>query len=1797
MKKRVISWLLCLALCLSMLPVAALAEDVQKPEGPAPSMNEPEAEEKETLAPKPEEQPEENPTEEPEQKEPEQEPKQEQEESPIEQPEKEPEAENQPELMTVGNLFIPLAGETPSYTVGDILAERDGAEIGDKGIIGEEIRIRVIISGLDDVQKFGTLLKSISISIDDTLYPVSGGRDGDGPRYVYCDFKPTEENHSVTFSISGTDIVKTRELTFAKCQHPDINNGNTCSQCGAALVAELTAGASSSATYYETLSEALDAAREAAAGSTVKLLADCSLGNYELQRGSFMLDLDGHTLTQLGNPLWVSGTANLTVKNNSSNAKNTGEFSLQSETATLSVTKGSKYALLMNNVSGMNVACFLGPDMGYKVDGAWANFKQLNSGAIYDVTVEQAPFTTSDITVSPENAYVNREVTLSVTLSNFQSATTPTCSYFMSDSSNNQTSRDGITLDANQAFTAEFTPREKQYYIRARITADDFTVVKTIKKTFNTCSHSYLDVNQNTGYCNRCKSWMAASVSSTHYVNDRKYYETFDLAMNAALDMLKSKDCWFTMFQDAQVGTIEYQYLNDLNGKTLYMDLNGKTLTSSGVAFRVQGDKWKLDITNGTVIGDTSNYKPVNGVIEVAAGGYLNVHGTTRIQNKGAAINGVNAPSIMVHGSSSNSGRGYAYIAGDEKYNFGSLFINGGNVTVNGGTYDHAMVTYGGSLEVNNGKFQGDVTVDDHASLVVGSNLAYFDGKLTFESEGMGRLTNGYYKHIITKEATLGKLSNNTLDVFYIGEDYQPNAKNQSELKADEGTYITIRKHKHDFSNSGTCVCGEKAEAYLWVNGPQQYGYFDDMLALAEEKDGSCVYLLKDVTIIRDTAVKKGNFNIAGGSFKVTCSGSSALVFSGGTVSIGDGTFGRLKVTGDGKLTLNGGKYYAIDVTGSTYENYGQLLPGDYAFKTSTGWEAKDDITAASFASDTAKEVKILPLRSVTISADGSTTVPAGASVKFTATVETNSSGATYKWFCDNTEIAGETTSELTVTKSIGSYAYRCEVTRDNYTLSSNTVQLTVQRIDLFGAALSATIQTRAYDGMYNATIEDGSSLTLGNMTVPASAYSLSAVFADRNVGADKDVTVTVTLTNPNYCFGYEDGGTPIMEKTFETTGTITQNTTPNLISKDENIYNSAANTYEFDLDSYLTDDLGTVSYGMPQPQSLQRGIGTPVLEGHTLKLPVSAIRWASETSLGRITIPVKSQNYANVSIEIRLKLVERTTVTASATPSKTELTYGERLDTIALSGTTDPTIQGTFAWQTPDVILDVGTYTELGWKFTPDNYTYAEASGTATITVKQAKLTDPAPVTLTIYNGWAGTYEAALPELPTLAKGLRFGDNAAYGTPDVSADEYYSSGAELKTVNGKQGVSIPILKNETTEEGQAGTITVQYTSQNYEPVTLAINLVAKNRTAPTFILTADHDTLSGGGKVTLTLERGNLPDGAVVTVSGTDEAGNAVTLTDNDDGTYSASLPNKTQTYTFIAAYDGSQTIAPKTDFTTVKVQQRSSGGGEPAKPSFPVKISNSGDGVAKVDKSYASAGDKVTITVTPGRNASVQRITVTDKDGERLKLTENRDGTYSFTMPSGTANVYVRFSGSGLPFADVPSGSWYYDDVAYVYDTGLMTGLTATAFGPNLSTTRGMIVTILWRMENEPAAKHGCPFADVRRGSYYEQAIAWASENGIVTGFDASTFAPDRTITREQLAAILFRFAAYRGMDAVTLRENLSSFQDQAAISAYAVSALNWAVGEGLMQGTGDKLEPTGSATRAQVAAMLRRFMQRNF
>ena len=181
-----------------------------------------------------------------------------------------------------------------------------------------------------------------------------------------------------------------------------------------------------------------------------------------------------------------------------------------------------------------------------------------------------------------------------------------------------------------------------------------------------------------------------------------------------------------------------------------------------------------------------------------------------------------------------------------------------------------------------------------------------------------------------------------------------------------------------------------------------------------------------------------------------------------------------------------------------------------------------------------------------------------------------------------------------------------------------------------------------------------------------------------------------------------------------------------------------------------------------------------------------------------------------------------------------------------------------------------------------------------------------------------------------------------------------------------------------------------------------------------------------------------------------------------------------------------------------------------------------------------------------------------------------------------------------AGLPFTDVASGSWYYDSVAYVYEQGLMGGTGEGRFSPDLTTSRAMIVTILYRLEGSPAVSGGASFADVTAGQWYSDGVAWASANGIVTGYSNGSFGPDDTITREQMAAILYRYARYKGY-ALSAQAALDGYADAAQVSAYAADAMKWAVGSGLITGTsGTTLSPAGSATRAQAAVILARFCQ---
>lgn len=284
-------------------------------------------------------------------------------------------------------------------------------------------------------------------------------------------------------------------------------------------------------------------------------------------------------------------------------------------------------------------------------------------------------------------------------------------------------------------------------------------------------------------------------------------------------------------------------------------------------------------------------------------------------------------------------------------------------------------------------------------------------------------------------------------------------------------------------------------------------------------------------------------------------------------------------------------------------------------------------------------------------------------------------------------------------------------------------------------------------------------------------------------------------------------------------------------------------------------------------------------------------------------------------------------------------------------------------------------------------------------------------------------------------------------------------------------------------------------------------------------------------------------------------------------------------------------------TKFSTFEVRgtqtyvEPSSGGSISTPTTYAVNVNAATNGAVAADKKTASKGTTVTVTASPSKGYVVDAVKVVDKDGKDVAVT-GKDGKYVFTMPASAVTVTGSFKAEtpapvALPFTDVKSGNWFYDAVKYAYAQGLMTGTSATTFAPNGTMNRAMIVTVLYRLEKSPAVTGASKFTDVPAGQWYSDAVAWAAANKIVNGYDETTFGPMNAVTREQMAAILFRYEQVKGLENVTLEENLNRFPDQNKISAYAIPALQWAVGQKIINGNADgTLDPTGTATRAQVA-----------
>lgn len=318
----------------------------------------------------------------------------------------------------------------------------------------------------------------------------------------------------------------------------------------------------------------------------------------------------------------------------------------------------------------------------------------------------------------------------------------------------------------------------------------------------------------------------------------------------------------------------------------------------------------------------------------------------------------------------------------------------------------------------------------------------------------------------------------------------------------------------------------------------------------------------------------------------------------------------------------------------------------------------------------------------------------------------------------------------------------------------------------------------------------------------------------------------------------------------------------------------------------------------------------------------------------------------------------------------------------------------------------------------------------------------------------------------------------------------------------------------------------------------------------------------------------------------GTIKALKNIDSTVSGNKTFTVNTNSNTVTLTAASGYN----LTKNNNVYTVS-RQHSGSSSSGTTTTYAVNVNAATNGAVAADKKTASKGTTVTVTASPSKGYVVDAVKVVDKDGKDVAVTE-KDGKYVFTMPASAVTVTGSFKAEtpapvALPFTDVKSGNWFYDAVKYAYEQGLMTGTSATTFAPNGTMNRAMIVTVLYRLEKSPAVTGASKFTDVPAGQWYSDAVAWAAANKIVNGYDETTFGPMNAVTREQMAAILFRYEQVKGLENVTLEENLNRFPDQNKISAYAIPALQWAVGQKIINGNADgTLDPTGTATRAQVA-----------
>lgn len=446
--------------------------------------------------------------------------------------------------------------------------------------------------------------------------------------------------------------------------------------------------------------------------------------------------------------------------------------------------------------------------------------------------------------------------------------------------------------------------------------------------------------------------------------------------------------------------------------------------------------------------------------------------------------------------------------------------------------------------------------------------------------------------------------------------------------------------------------------------------------------------------------------------------------------------------------------------------------------------------------------------------------------------------------------------------------------------------------------------------------------------------------------------------------------------------------------------------------------------------------------------------------------------------------------------------------------------------------------------------------------------------------------------------------DVVVVGTKDGAAAEKVVASDTLKVTNATN-VSIQLPADFVAN---TDTLYVQHKGHEYDAAVTANNGVyTANFTNPdgfsefTISKTSQSVAKVGNNKYTTFQDAVNaVANGGTIDIVG----GTSYTATINSGDSKTFTVKNTLGSDITVKVNNDSKTVGKNNgtqSFTYTKPSSGgSSGGSSSGKTTYKVTTSAVNNGGVNASPSNAEKGATITITLSPDKGYKLDKLTVTDGSGKTVSTVKKSDTVYTFTMPASAVKVGVSYvkateTPSKTKFNDVSANDWFASAVDYVTGKGMMNGTADNTFSPKANTTRGMVVTVLYRLENQPSTS-AASFTDVASGAYYANAVAWANANGIVSGYGSGKFGPNDKVTREQLAAILYRYAQYKKYD-VSVGEdtNILSYDDAQSISSYAIPAIQWACGAGVVTGkSGSKLDPKGNATRAEVAAMLMRFCE---